>query len=66
MRNLDAIAEKIRQEFMTKNAGRDRALIASRELVRFCSLSIRAVHRAEFKESDGLLAQAFGLVQELE
>ena len=66
MERLDAIAEKIRQDFMTKNAARDRALIASRELVRFCSLTIRAVHRAEFKESDGLLAQAFTLVRELE
>ena len=66
MQKLDAIAEKIRQDFTTKNAARDRALIASRELVRFCSLTIRAVHRAEYREADGLLAQAWTLVQELE
>jgi translin len=66
VQNLDAIAEKIRQDFTTKNAARDRALIASRELVRFCSLSIRAVHRAEFEEADRLQAQAAALVNELE
>jgi translin len=66
VQKLDTIAEKIRQDFTTKNAARDRALIASRELVRFCSLTIRAVHRAEFSEADGLLAQAWTLVQELE
>ncbi len=66
MQELDIIAERIRQDFTAKNAARDRALIASRELVRFCSLSIRAVHRAEFKEADGLLVQAFALISELE
>jgi translin len=65
MQRLDIIAEKIRHDFTTKNAARDRALIASRELVRYCSLSIRAVHRAEFTEADGLLAQAQALVSEL-
>jgi translin len=62
---LDTIAERIRQDFTTKNAARDRALIASRELVRFCSLTIRAVHRGEFKEADNLLGQATALVAEL-
>jgi translin len=66
MDRLDAIAEKIRQDFTANNAARDRALVASRELVRFCSLAIRAVHRAEFAEADKLLAQAGALVTELE
>lgn len=66
MQNLDAIAEKVRQDFTVRNSARDRALIASRELVRFCSLAIRAVHRAELSEADGLLAQAATLVAELE
>ncbi len=65
MQNLDAIAEKIRQSFTTKNAARDRALVASRELVRCCSLCIRAVHRAELPEADDLLTQAEALVSEL-
>ena len=65
MQGLDIIAETIRQDFTTKNAARDRALIASRELVRFCSLTIRAVHRAEFAEADHLLAQAAALADEL-
>lgn len=66
MHNLDAIADKIRQDFTVRNTARDRALTASRELVRFCSLAIRAIHRGELKESDGLLAQAAALVSELE
>ncbi len=65
MQGLDAIAETIRQDFTTRNAARDRALIASRELVRFCSLTIRAVHRAEFAEADRLLAEAAALAEEL-
>lgn len=65
MQGLDTIAEKIRQDFTTKNTARDRALIASRELVRFCSLTIRAVHRAEFAEADSQLAQAAALAAEL-
>ena len=66
MDRLDAIAEKIRQDFTANNAARDRALVASRELVRYCSLTIRAVHRAEFAEADKLLARAGSLVAELE
>jgi translin len=66
LQNLDAIAEKIRQDFTVRNAARDRALIASRELVRFCSLAIRAVHRAELPEAEGLLGQAAVLVAELQ
>jgi translin len=65
LHNLDAIAERIRQDFTATNAARDRALTASRELVRLCSLSIRAVHRAEFAETEKLLVQAETLVSEL-
>lgn len=65
MDRLQAIAEKIRAEFTTHNAARDRALVASRELVRYCSLTIRAVHRAELTEADRLLAQASEIAHEL-
>ncbi len=65
MDNLDAIADKIRQDFTIRNAARDRALTASRELVRLCSLSIRAVHRAEFGQATALLAQASALAEEM-
>jgi translin len=58
MENLDAIAEKIRATLTAKNAARDATLARSRELIRFCSLAIRATHRQEFAEADQLLTTA--------
>jgi translin len=58
MDNLDTIAEKIRAELTVKNAARDATLARSRELIRFCSLAIRATHREEFAEAEQLLATA--------
>ena len=57
MQELDIVAEKIRKNFETKNAARDSALAASRELIRHCSLSIRATHRAEYADAAQLLAR---------
>jgi translin len=58
MDNLDTIIEKIRATFMERNAARDLTLNRSRELIRFCSLTIRAVHREEFAEAQQLLNTA--------
>ncbi len=58
MNNLDAIIETIRATFTTRNAVRDLTLNRSRELIRFCSLTIRAVHREEFAEAEQLLDTA--------
>ncbi len=58
MQGLDAIEEKIRQNFVAKNAARDAALAKSRELIRYCSLSIRATHRGEHEEATNLLGRA--------
>ncbi len=57
MEELDRIAEKVRKELEAKNAARDAALAASRELIRHCALSIRATHRAEYEEAAQLLAR---------
>ena len=57
MQELDLISDKIRKNFEAKNAARDAALGMSRELIRFCSLSIRATHRGERAEAEQLLAQ---------
>ena len=65
MDNLDSIAEKIRAEFTTKNAARDLTLARSRELIRFCSLAIRATHREEFVEAEKLLATARAAADEM-
>ncbi len=58
MDNLDTIIETIRTTFMARNAVRDLTLNRSRELIRFCSLTIRAVHREEFPEAEQLLNTA--------
>lgn len=58
MQGLDPIADKVRRRFETKNAARDAALAASRELIRNCALSIRATHRGEYEQASQLLAGA--------
>jgi translin len=58
MDNLDTIIEKIRATFTERNAARDLTLNRSRELIRYCSLTIRAVHREEFAEAEQLLNTA--------
>ncbi len=58
MDNLDTIIEKIRATFTARNGVRDLTLSRSRELIRFCSLAIRAVHREEFDEAEKLLNTA--------
>ncbi|MGB8645914.1 MAG: haloacid dehalogenase [Anaerolineae bacterium] len=58
MQGLDTIEDKIRQNFVAKNAARDAALSKSRELIRYCSLSIRATHRGEHDEAVKLLGRA--------
>lgn len=57
MQELDVIADLVRKNFEAKNAARDAALAASRELIRHCALSIRATHRAEHADATRLLAQ---------
>lgn len=57
MQELDVIAEKVRKNFEAKNAARDTALAASRELIRHCALSIRATHRGEYADAAQLLAR---------
>ncbi len=55
MAELTQIIEAIREEFTTKNQVRDSTLNRSRELIRFCALSIRAIHRHDWDEAaDGL------------
>jgi len=58
MDNLDPIIEGIRETLIAKNAARDATLSRSRELIRLCSLSIRAAHREDFDEAARLLTEA--------
>ena len=58
MPELAQIVEGIRAEFTVKNKVRDVTLSRSRELIRSCSLSIRAIHRHEWQEAEALLQTA--------
>ncbi|HEY1291713.1 MAG TPA: haloacid dehalogenase [Chloroflexota bacterium] len=58
---LDSIETWARAELDRKNAAREQALRWSRELVRTCANSIRAVHRHEFDSAQGLIEEAHAL-----
>ena len=62
---LQDISERIRQTFIAKNAARDKAVNLSRELIRFCSLTIRASHRDEWDEAARLLGEAKRVAEQL-
>ena len=64
--NLDSIAEQIRLNLSAKDAAREKALPLCREVIRYSSQSIRAVHRQEFTQAEGLLESARNLLNEAE
>jgi len=59
--DLEAIEGWARGELDRKNAAREQALRWSRELIRACANSIRAIHRREFALADQLLGEANAL-----
>lgn len=63
--NLDSIAERIRQSFSAKDAAREKVLPRCREVIRYCSNAIRAVHRQEFDQAKEMLQSARNLLNEL-
>ncbi len=67
MDNLERIGEAIRQEFEARNAARDDALARSRELIRYCAIAIKAVHREQWDEAqqqlDTVRAAALKLIE---
>jgi translin len=63
--NLEAIAEKIRLNFSTKDRARENTLRLCREIIRFSAGAIRAVHRQEKPRAEQLLGSAHTLLQEL-
>ncbi|NOZ29237.1 MAG: haloacid dehalogenase [Chloroflexi bacterium] len=58
LHTLSSIFETIREDFERRSALRDETLRRSRELIRHCALSIRAIHRHEWDEADRLLETA--------
>jgi len=64
--NLDSIAEQIRQSFSAKDTAREKALPLCRDVIRYCSNAIRAVHRQEFDQAKELLQSARNLLNQVE
>lgn len=52
------IIDRIRDELEKQNDARDVAIRRSRELIRYCANSIRAMHRGEFDQARELLTTA--------
>jgi len=64
--NLDSIAEQLRLSLATKDAAREKALPLCREIIRYSSQAIRAVHRQEFDRAEELLNSARNLLNDAE
>lgn len=56
--SLDTITDDIRRIFTEQDKAREQVIPLSREIVHYCSITIRAVHRQEFARADELLASA--------
>jgi translin len=65
MKNLESIGENILKYLEEKNKVRDDTLKKSRELVRYCSRAIRAIHRKERELAGEYLEAARKLASEL-
>jgi translin len=63
--NLDLIAEQVRLNLSAKDAAREKALPRCREVIRYSSHAIRAVHRQEFDQSRELLESARDLLEQV-
>jgi translin len=65
MRNLEDIADRVRQSFEARTLARERALAHTRALTRHCANAIRAVHRDEAGTTEQNLTEAHRLAQAL-
>ena len=65
MDKLESIADRIREEFDAQNDARDRALVQTRTLTRYCAHAIRAVHRLEWENATAELDKAGQIVDAL-
>ncbi|HJX69995.1 MAG TPA: haloacid dehalogenase [Dehalococcoidia bacterium] len=62
--NIEAVAQRIRADFIAKDAAREKALRLCREAIRHSANAIRAVHRNEFEKTRSFLDTAHRLLQE--
>ncbi len=65
MDQLEQIAETIRADLEAKDAVRERALARSRELIRHCAASIKAVHRGSWEEAGAGLELLSNIAQQM-
>ena len=65
MNDLTTIIEQIQAAFTARSAARDEAISRSRELIRRCAESIRAIHRRAWDEADAKLEVVKTGAQEL-
>ncbi|MCL4534586.1 MAG: haloacid dehalogenase [Bacteroidetes bacterium] len=65
MSDLESIGEAARAFFEQKNEARERALAASREIVRSSANTIRALHRNDLAAAETLLQQTAASVSEV-
>jgi len=65
MRNLETVADQIREKFDIQSALRDEALTQSRALIRHCALAIRAVHRDDLEVMNEHLEEAAAMAKSL-
>ncbi len=63
--NLGPIADQIRLSFSAKDAAREKVLPLCREVIRYCSQAIRAIHRQEFNQAEESLQAARNLLEEV-
>lgn len=65
MDNLEAITDRIREDFEVRTTARDEALQRSRALTRHCANAIKAIHREEWEVAAERLATARVVAEEL-
>ena len=65
MKELESIGVEIRRWFSGKDAAREKALRLSREVIRYSSGAIRAVHRQEYHKAEEQLGSARALISEV-
>lgn len=65
MNQLPELADRIREQFEALNSARDKALLQTRTLTRYCAHAIRAVHREERENAEKELADAQKIVNGL-
>jgi translin len=63
--NLESIAEQIRLNLSAKDTAREKVLPLCREVIRYASQAIRAIHRQEFEPARTYLESARSLLDDI-